>query len=78
VKGKLNRSQVEALAALYHCKVTDGCMGSVYVEHDGKREDIGMWYVSKEWTRDEWRNTFERVSNIKTAELWQKGRKHHE
>ncbi|OLD63400.1 MAG: hypothetical protein AUF65_02370 [Chloroflexi bacterium 13_1_20CM_50_12] len=73
-RGKLNRPQIEALAALYHCKVTDGFMGSIYVEHDGKREDIAMWYVSKEWTHDEWRNCFERVSNMKTAELWQKAR----
>jgi len=73
-RDKPNRPQIESLAALYHCRVVDGFMGSMFVEYEGKREDIGMWYVSKEWTRDEWRATFERVSNTKTAELWQKAR----
>lgn len=72
---KLNKSQIEALATLFHCKITDGFMGSTYViDCNDKRESIGMWYVCKEWSRDEWRNTFERITNIKTAELWNKAR----
>ena len=73
-RNKPNRPQIEALAALYHCKVTDGLMGSVFIEYEGRREDIGMWYISKEWTRDEWRSTFERISNTKSAELWSKAK----
>jgi hypothetical protein len=71
---KLNQPQIDALAALFHCKVTDGSMGSTFVDYNGKREKIGMWYECKEWSRDEWRNTFERISNTKTAELWNKAR----
>jgi hypothetical protein len=71
---KLNKPQIDTLAALYHCRVADGFMGSMFVEYEGKRENIGMWYTCKEWSRDEWRNTFERISNIKTAELWNRAR----
>jgi hypothetical protein len=62
-RGKLTWPQIEALAALYHCKVVDGFVGtSTFVKYEDKREDIGAYYECKEWTRDQWRTTFERVA----------------
>lgn len=73
-KRKLTQPQIAELAAFYHCTVTVGFIGPTSVNYNGKREKIGEWYECKEWTRDEWRNCFERVSNTKTAELWNKAR----
>lgn len=75
-RSKPTRPQIAELAALYHCAVIEGFTGATHVRYNGtgKREYIGEWYACKEWTRDEWRDTFERISNTKTAELWQKAR----
>jgi hypothetical protein len=73
-RSKPNRPQIAEMAALYHCTVIETFIGPTYVRYNGKREKIGEWYECKEWTRDEWRNIFERISNTKTAELWQKAR----
>jgi len=69
---KLTYPQILELAGLYHCMVFGGWHTETFVSYEGKKEKVGEWYECKEWTRDEWQNTFERISNTKTAELWQK------
>jgi len=73
--GKLTYRQILELAGLYHCMVFGGWHTETFVSYNyGERELVGEWHECSEWTRDEWRATFERVSNTKSAELWQKAR----
>jgi hypothetical protein len=69
---KLRRDEIIKLAKLYQCAMPDYWAGTIHVTHNGQHHKIGEWYEVTQWNHDQWRNCFERISNIKTSQLWQK------
>jgi hypothetical protein len=82
---RLTRTEVEALAALFGCRLEykaeypNSAWQNTYVVHRGTRKAIGSTRVSNRdfstKTNHEWSEIFREISGISTANLWEQGKR---
>jgi hypothetical protein len=87
---KLSRNEIEALAALFECRVatlpntsnkdTYGVQGwwDVYIVCSETKEKIGVVSPNNpaymRWNANDWTKAFQRISGRSTADLWDQGK----
>lgn len=84
---KLSRPEIEALAKFFGCLIATRQVGSssgsptydIYIVFKEKREKVGNTptgnpiYIN--WTDHDWSKAFQRISGMRTASLWEQGRR---
>ncbi len=77
---QLTRNEIEALAVFFGCSITStavwnaGVTYDIYIVHGDTRERVGNVPINNpiymSWTASDWSHAFQRISGIRTADLW--------